>query len=141
MRRQGIVEQRLTTVPMFAACTRAEIAALSRLATEIEVAAGQQLTRQGEPGREFFIIIDGEAEVTRDGRTVARLADGDYFGEIALLDDVPRTATVTSLTPMTLAVIGFREFWGAIDEIPALAHNILRGLARRLTAVEMHEPR
>jgi CRP-like cAMP-binding protein len=83
-----------------------------------------------------MIVLSGTAEATRNGKSVASFGAGDYFGEIALLDPGPRTATIVARTPMTLAVIGPTEFGAALDEVPTLAHKIMRGLARRLREVE-----
>jgi CRP-like cAMP-binding protein len=137
-RRSSIVEH-IAAVPMFYACSRRELQAISRLATELEVPAGKLLTEQGKPGQEFMIVLSGTAVATRDGVKVAAFGPGDFFGEIALLDPGLRTATVVAETPMQLAVVGQREFGEILDEVPALASKIMRGLARRLRAVDEAE--
>jgi CRP/FNR family cyclic AMP-dependent transcriptional regulator len=134
-RRSSIVEH-IAAVPMFYACSRRELQAISRLATELEVPAGKLLTEQGKPGQEFMIVLSGTAVATRDGVKVAAFGPGDFFGEIALLDPGLRTATVLAETPMRLAVVGQREFGEILDEVPTLASKIMRGLARRLRAVD-----
>lgn len=117
---------------MFSACNKRELQTLSRLTTERSVPAGKVLAQQGAPGREFVVVLDGTAVVQRNGRKVATLGPGDYFGEIALLDPGERTATVTAETAMLLAVVSVAEFGGLLDDVPALSRNILRGLARQI---------
>jgi CRP-like cAMP-binding protein len=136
MARRAFIAEQIARVPMFSACTRRELQVLSRLATEVDVPAGKTLTAEGRPGREFMIVLAGEAVATRNGNEVARFGPGDFFGEIALLDSGPRTATITATTPMALAVIGTHEFDTALNEVPTLARRIMQGLARRLRQVD-----
>lgn len=136
MGRKAFIAEAIAAVPAFAVCTRKELQTLTRLATELDVPEGRVLTAEGQPGHEFMIVLDGVAEATRDGRNIASFGPGDYFGEIALLDPGPRTATVTARTAMTLAVIGPTEFRAALEEVPMLSSKIMRGLARRLRELE-----
>jgi CRP-like cAMP-binding protein len=122
---------RVRALPMFTRCTKRELEQISRLATEIRVDAGRELTVEGQPGSEFMIVLAGMAEVRKDEQRVALLGPGEYFGEIALLDKGPRTATVVSTTPMVLAVVTRAEFAQLIDEVPAFTNRILAGLAAR----------
>lgn len=131
-----IVSERLAQVPMFASCTTGQLQQVSRLATEMDVPAGTQLTAEGEPGHEFLIVLDGTATVYAGGRLLATLTRGDWFGEVALLDAGPRTATVTAQTPMTLAVVSQSEFGALVEDVPAIARNVLVGLASRLRAAD-----
>jgi CRP-like cAMP-binding protein len=124
---------------MFAACTKRELQAISKLTTERDVPAGKELTREGQPGREFVIVLDGTAVATRRGRKVATLGPGDYFGEIALLDPGERTATVTAETPMRLAVVTWGEFDQMLVDVPALGYKIMRGLARQIRELSSAE--
>ena len=87
---------------------------------------------EGETGHEFFVILDGTAQVTRHGRKIATLGPGDAFGELALLEKAPRNATVVAETDMELVVLGQREFAGIIDEVPGFARKMLAGMAKRL---------
>src|SRR5688572_31917399 len=82
--------------PLFARCTRAEVAEVAKIADEIDVREGKELTREGDRGREFFVLLEGSAIVKRGGRKVNVLGPGDFFGEIALVSRSPRTATVTT---------------------------------------------
>jgi CRP-like cAMP-binding protein len=136
MRRHDTVVAQLAQIPMFASCTRRELALVSRLATQVDIAAGAELTTQGRPGHEFAIVLDGTASLRVDGDVVTTLETGDHYGEMALLDDGPRTATITAITPMSLAVVGRRDFRNLLDQSPILARALLIGLARRLREVE-----
>ncbi len=95
----------LKTVPLFAGCSKTELRELARIADEIDLREGTVLTREGRPGREFFVLIDGTARVSKKGKKIADLGAGDWFGEIALLTDSPRTATVTATSPVDVLVI------------------------------------
>ncbi len=136
---RAFIAEHIAAVPMFCACTRRELHAISRLATEVEVPEGKVLTTEGEPGHEFMIVISGTAVATKNGQQVAAFGPGDFFGEIALLDPGLRTATVVAQTPMSLAVVGQREFGEILDEVPTLAHKVMRGLAHRLREVDQVE--
>lgn len=117
---------------LFSACTKRDLQVIGRASDEVAVAAGKALTEEGRPGHEFYLILDGEATVRRNGRKVATLGAGQYFGELSLLDRGPRTATVTAETDMRLLVLGQREFNGILDEVPGLAHKLLRTMSERL---------
>jgi CRP-like cAMP-binding protein len=122
----------LASVSLFSACSKKELQAVARASDQVELAEGRALCEQGSIGREAFIILDGHAEVRRNGRKVATLSAGDCFGELALLDHGPRTATVTATTPLKVLVIGAREFAGVLDEVPPIAHKLLKALAGRI---------
>jgi len=122
----------LSNVRLFSALSNRELVRIGRLAEEVKVPAGKVVVQEGASGHEFFLILEGQATVRRNGRKVATLGPGEYFGELALLDRSPRNATVESDTAMTLIVLGQREFSGLLDEIPGLAHKILRSMAARL---------
>ena len=128
--------QQLANVRLFSGLSAGDLDAVGRVGHESKVPAGQTLCQQGEPGHQFFVIIDGEASVERGGRSVAHLSAGDYFGELALLDRGPRSATVRAESAMTLLVIDELDFSALLDEIPALAHKLLASLATRLRTAE-----
>lgn len=132
MRRAEQYQQYLLKVPMFQACSKKELGLMGRLVEDCKFDAGEVLVREGERGQEFFVILEGKAHVSRAGKRVATLAPGDYFGELALLDPAPRDATVRAETAMEALVVGKREFSGLLAEVPALAHKLLVGMARRL---------
>ena len=122
----------LAKVRLFSACNRKELALIGKASDEIEVPAGKVLCEQGKPGFEFYLILDGDAIVKRNGRKVAELGPGGSFGELALLTRLPRNATVEAGTAMTLLVLGQREFSGLLDEVPGMAHKMLSSMAQRL---------
>jgi CRP/FNR family cyclic AMP-dependent transcriptional regulator len=123
---------RLGKVRLFSACTKKELAQIGKASDEVNVAAGKDIVTEGSAGHEFFMILDGEAKVKHGQKVVASLGEGDYFGELAVLDRSPRNATVTAATPMTLLVLAQREFSGVLDEVPGLAHKLLVSMARRV---------
>lgn len=124
--------QRLSEVSLFRALSRKELEALGRAADTVQVAAGSTLVEEGTAGREFFIVLSGEVSVAVGGQEVAVLKEGEWFGELAIIDPAPRDATVTALSPCELLVIDGRRFAPLLDEVPVLAHKIMVGLARRL---------
>ena len=132
MKRGDTFVKHLATVPLFSACSQRELKLVARRAEDVHVEPGKVLVGEGDVGTEFFVILEGTADVTRHTTKVATLGPGSFFGDLALLDRAPRNATVTAETAMELAVIGQREFSALIDEVPGFAHKLLAGLARRL---------
>ena len=122
----------LRSVPLFSGLGPAEIARVAELATEIDVPNGEVLTRQGESGQEFFVVLSGFVDVERDGTRLARLGPGDFLGEIALIDGRPRGATATADGPARLLVLDHGEFDALLDEFPAIARQIVRALVERI---------
>ena len=122
----------LKEAPLFAGLSRKELAQLARVSEDLEVEPGKVLCKEGETGHEFFVIVDGKVKVTRKGRRVTTRGGGDFVGEIALLEDVPRTATVTAETPVRLFVLTRKDFRHLLDENPGVERKVLRALARRL---------
>lgn len=124
------------SVPIFAGCTDDQLAEIDSVADEVHVEAGRTIIQQGDLGQEFGLIITGEATIEKDGDVVATIGDGDYFGEVALLEGVTRTASVVAKTDMTLQVIDRRGFNTLLDDLPALSRAMLHGLSHRLAEVE-----
>ena len=122
----------LARVPLFSALSKKELQTIGRASDEIEVAEGKVLCEEGKPGHEFFLILDGEAAVKRGKKTIATLSPGRYFGELSLLDRGPRSATVVADSPMTLLVLGQREFSGILDQLPGVSRKLLCSMAERL---------
>jgi CRP-like cAMP-binding protein len=130
--RASAKEQLIKSVPLFSHCSRAEIMALAGEADELTLPSGKELTRQGESGREFLVIVDGAAKVEKNGHLVNELGPSDFLGEIALLSDVPRTATVTTTTETTVLVLTDRAFRRVADKIPAVHESLVAALSARL---------
>ena len=132
LRRDAKVEL-LKKVPLFADCSKAELRELAKSADELDLREGTILTREGRPGREFFVLIDGTVKVTQDGKKVAELRGGDWLGEIALLTDKPRTATVTATSTVDVLVITDRRFRNVVESMPSIAIKVLGRVSERLT--------
>ena len=132
LRRDAKVEL-LKRVPLFADCSKAELRELAKSADELDLREGTVLTREGRPGREFFVLIDGTVQVTQKGKKVAELKGGDWLGEIALLTDKPRTATVTASSPVDVLVITDRRFRNVVESMPSIAIKVLGRVSERLT--------
>lgn len=124
----------LGRAPLFEDLSKDELRELAKVTEDLEVEAGKVLCREGETAQEFFVIIDGEVEVTKDGKSLGKLSDGDFFGEIALLEDVPRTATVTAVTPLRFFVLTRQSFWSLLERQPEVERKVLRALAKRVIA-------
>jgi CRP/FNR family transcriptional regulator, cyclic AMP receptor protein len=133
LRRDAKVEL-LKRVPLFAGCSKKELGEIAMVADEIDVGAGEVLTTEGDSGREFFVLVDGAAEVHRNGRRVSALGSGDFFGEIALVSERPRTATVTTTVPVRLLVVTDRAFRELMRKVPSIQLKVLTALADRLAA-------
>jgi CRP-like cAMP-binding protein len=130
LRRDAKIEL-LKRAPLFAQCSKKELAQVALLADEIDMREGKVLTREGEPGREFFVLIEGEADVVRDGVEVNVMGPGDFFGEIALVSNRPRTATVTATSPVRLLVVTDRAFRELMRNMPSIQDKVLAALAAR----------
>jgi CRP-like cAMP-binding protein len=122
----------ISRVPLFATCSKKELRRIAALADELDLPEGKVLIREGDRGREFFVLLEGRVDVRRKGRQVDTLQRGDFFGEVALVSDTPRTATVTSLTPLRVLVIVDRDFRGLLREEPEIQRKVLVALADRL---------
>jgi CRP-like cAMP-binding protein len=126
----------LAKVPLLAGLDRKGLEQVGRLADEVDLAPGKVVTRQGEFAEEFFVIIDGTVSVERDGSHLRDLGPGDFFGELAMLGKVPRTATVTVLEPARLLVVGQREFSGLLATFPSIQGAVLHAVATRIASLE-----
>lgn len=123
--------QALRKVPLFAGLSKRDLAAVGRIADELDLPAGKELIRESEPGRQFFILLAGEAVVRRRGRKVNTLLPGDFFGEIALLSKRPTTASVATTAPSQIAVISRGNFTRLLRESPQVQLRVLNALAER----------
>jgi CRP/FNR family transcriptional regulator, cyclic AMP receptor protein len=122
----------LKGVPLFAGCSKAELAQIAALADELHLPDGRELTHEGATGKEFLIVVEGEGEVMRDGNLVAGLSPGDFVGEIALGTGRPRTATVRTRGPSRVLVIGAPAFRKLMRDVPSIQTNVLIAVAVRL---------
>jgi CRP-like cAMP-binding protein len=122
----------LRGIPLFAQCSKRDLGAISGIADEIDLNEGKELTRQGRPGREFFVLVDGTADVIKNNRKVNSLKSGDFFGEVALVHNAPRTATVKASSPVRALVITERNFKRLLDEQPEIQGKVLAALAERI---------
>ncbi len=124
--------QALKRAPLFEGLSRKELVLLARVTEDLEVPAGKALCREGETGQEFFVIVEGTTDVTSKGKRVATRGDGDFVGEIALLEDTKRTATVTAKTPLRLFVLTRQDFRRLVNENRSVERKVMQALARRV---------
>jgi CRP/FNR family cyclic AMP-dependent transcriptional regulator len=118
--------------PFFTGLSRNELLGLAKVTEDLEVEEGKTLTREGQSGSEFFVIVDGEVSVTKDGSEIRTLGPGDFFGEIALLEDTPRTATVIAKTPLRFFVLTRQAFRSLLAHQPGLEEKVTKALEERL---------
>jgi len=131
LRRNQKVEL-IKQVPLFAGLSKRELEQIAAIADEIDLREGKELTTQGKSAREFFVLLEGSADVTKDGQRINQLGDGDFFGEIALVSRSPRTATVTATSPVRALVITDRSFRRLLEESPQIQLKVLEALAERI---------
>ena len=122
----------LKRAPLFEGLSKKELTQLARVSEDMEIPEGQVLTKEGEIGHEFFVIVEGEVEVTRKGRKLGKRGGGDFIGEIALIEETPRTATVTAKTPLRVFVLTSTDFRYLLEENPQVQGKVMRALARRV---------
>ena len=133
-------DEMLAKVPLFEGWSKKELAEVSNLSARMNVHAGRELTRQGAAGQEFIIVLDGSVDVLIDGVVVASPEAGQFYGEIALLDDRPRTATVVAKTDVTIDIIGRREFAELLERQPQIAARLQQAMAEHLAAEQGSTP-
>jgi CRP-like cAMP-binding protein len=126
----------LKQVPLLSELGRREIEEVGRLAEEVDVASGTVLMREGQPGHEFYVLVDGAVRIDRSGTTVTTFGPGDFFGEIALVDEGPRTATAVTESPAKLLVLGHREFHTLMESYPSIQACVMKALAARVRNLE-----
>jgi CRP/FNR family cyclic AMP-dependent transcriptional regulator len=133
--------QCLASVPVFSKCTKRQLQEIGEVATELVLPPGRVLAREGDPGLEVFMILDGTASVTRNGQRVATLTGGDFVGELAVLSSHPRNATVEAETELRILVLTHAGLDQLIDDIPGLAKHLLYEVAARLVAATPEDAR
>ena len=129
-------EKGLASISLFSELSAKECKAVGRLMTSVTVKPGRDLITEGDVGREFLVITEGEATVRRGGKVVARLGPGDFMGELSVIAGVPRTASVTADMEMVVSVLNRREFSALLDAQPKVARKILVGAVKRLHDLE-----
>jgi CRP-like cAMP-binding protein len=122
----------IARVPLFTGLSKSELGQVASIADDIDLPADKVLIREGERGREFFVLLEGEAEVTRKGKKLATRRAGEFFGEIALVSNLPRIATVKTRKPVRALVIRDIEFRALLQQAPAIAVKVLQAVADRL---------
>ena len=122
----------IKAVPLFMKLSKKGLQQVASVADEIDLPEGKMLTREGERGREFFVLLDGQAEVRRQNKRIATLGKGDFLGEIALVTKLPRTATVTTTSPVRALVITDRDFSSLLRRSPVVGQGVLEALGERL---------
>jgi CRP/FNR family transcriptional regulator, cyclic AMP receptor protein len=131
LRRDAKVEL-LKGVPLLSGCSKAELREIATIADEVDLREGTTLMAEGRSAHEFVVLVDGTVRVTQKGKTLADLAGGDWVGEIALLADSPRTATVTATSPVHALVITDRAFRQLMRKMPSIAVKVLESVSQRL---------
>lgn len=124
-------------VPLFSSASKTELAEIASIADEIDLPEGKTLIKEGDSGREFFVLIEGTADVDRGGRKVATIGPGDFVGEIALIAKTPRNATITTTSPVRALVITDRAFRQLLDHSPQIQIGVLQALAERLAPTSL----
>jgi len=137
LRRRSDKVDVLKKVPLFGELSRRHLDHIAREADEVKEEKDAVLTRQGGLGREFLLILEGSARVERDGTVIARLGPGDFFGEMSLIDGMPRSASVIAESPSVLLVIEARSFQKLLDTVPGLQRKLLATLSARLRAADV----
>jgi CRP/FNR family cyclic AMP-dependent transcriptional regulator len=136
MLRKNAITAILGQVPLFSQCTTRERSKIGSLLTEVRVPSGKVLTREGEPGRECFVVGEGKAKAELRGKKIATFGPGSFFGEMSLLDGGPRTATITTTAPTTLYVLDPRDLATLVADYPSVTRKMLKVLAERLRRAE-----
>ena len=128
----------LAKVPLFAGCSKKELSQIAAIADEMDFRKGKVLTRQGGPGREFFVLLEGGVDVERDGERISTLGVGDFFGELGLLSQKPRSATVTTTSEARLLIITETNFMRLLRESPSISVKVLQAVADRAIAAGLN---
>lgn len=129
---QNVKVEALKRAPLFEGLSKKELAELARVTEDLQVAPETVLCREGSLGREFFVVVDGVAEVTKGGKRLATRSGGEFFGEIALITTTKRTATVTAKTQLRCFILTRGDFRRVLDANPAVQRKVMEALAERL---------
>jgi CRP/FNR family transcriptional regulator, cyclic AMP receptor protein len=126
----------LKRTPLLAGLGRKDLEEVGRLADEVDLKVDHVLMREGDVGREFFVIVEGQVRIDKGGRSIRTMGPGEFVGDIALVTERPRTATATTATPCRLLVLGHREFHQLMDQYPSIRLSVLESMAMRLRDLE-----
>jgi CRP/FNR family cyclic AMP-dependent transcriptional regulator len=132
MLRKNAKVELIKSAPLFAECSRTHLEEIAGIADEIDLREGKELSKEGRPGREFFVLIEGDADVKKGSRRINRMRAGDFFGEISLVTRRPRTATVVATSPVRALVITDRSFRTLLERQPEIQNKVMSALAARL---------
>jgi CRP/FNR family cyclic AMP-dependent transcriptional regulator len=132
MLRKNAKVELIKKAPLFSECSRKDLNEIAGIADEIDLREGKELTKEGRPGREFFVLVEGTADVKKGNRRINKMAAGDFFGEISLITQRPRTATVTATSPVRALVITDRSFRSLLEHQPEIQGKVMSALAARL---------
>jgi CRP-like cAMP-binding protein len=122
----------LKKVPLFSKLSQKELEDVAHIADEIDLPAGKEMATEGDRGREFFVLLNGEADVTKGGQKINTMKEGDFFGEIALVTKMPRTATVTATSNVDVLVITEQAFDNLLKKTPQIGRGVAEALAERV---------
>ena len=122
----------ISKVPLFSRLSKKERQDVARIADEMDLPSGKDMAKEGERGREFFVLLDGSADVLKDGKLINQMKKGDFFGEIALVTRMPRTATVTATSDVRVLVINERDFAALLKHSPQVGRGVAEALAERI---------
>ena len=126
----------LARVPLLSGLTAADIAKVGRITDEIDLPAGKAVVRQGAFASEFYIILEGTVAIEKDGKALGTLGPGEFFGELAMLANIPRTATGTCVTDCRFLILDARSFNQLLADYPKIQHKVLHTLAQRVALLE-----
>ncbi|MDO8915164.1 MAG: cyclic nucleotide-binding domain-containing protein [Coriobacteriia bacterium] len=126
----------LARVPLFAYCTAVEIAAIEAVAQEHAYEPDQIIVTQGTPGQAFYTVLSGRVEIVRDNQSLGAFGPGDFFGEMSLLDQAPRSATIRAIEPTVCLMLSSWDFKAVIERHPSIAIKLLEVLSRRLRVAD-----
>lgn len=134
---KDIYLEKLQQVPLFGSLTKKELGYVLKQASRVRLGPGETVVKAGSSGSEFFLVVTGELAVSVEGRMLDTIGPGQFFGELALIDPAPRDATITTITDAELLVVGRREFWALVQDVPLLSRKIMVHLVQRLRASDL----
>jgi CRP-like cAMP-binding protein len=131
-------EEFLTRVPIFGSCSAEEIAAIAGVAQASHFEPAQIIVTQGTPGQAFYLVLAGRVEIVRDNKSLGAFGAGDFFGEMSLLDQAPRSATIRAIEPTDCLMLSSWDFKSLLEKHPSIAIKLLEVLSRRLRVADEH---